>query len=190
MKVPQIHSFSVFKTDFTSTKELYSYAKKKIIYCAKKENKEYLIIANTKTNKILFEKMGDENSVDIREFSFPDNEKNNITLIHGHVTKYGSPLSTADCLHLCNEKYEKIIAINKKGRFSLLQRKTDSNIEEAKKFFKYGIYLQDHDFLPKNFIKKWFVTRFKNNEKLYEKYIKSFVEKSNINFRYFSTMFK
>ena len=55
MKVPQINSFSVFKTDFSSTKELYSYAQKKIINCAKKENKEYLIIANTKTNKILFD---------------------------------------------------------------------------------------------------------------------------------------
>lgn len=190
MKVPQINSFSVFKTDFSSTKELYSYAQKKIINCAKKENKEYLIIANTKTNKILFEKMGDENSVDIREFSFPDNEKNNITLIHGHVTKFGSPLSTADCLHLCNEKYEKIIAINKKGRFSLLQRKADSNTEEAKRFFKYGIYFQEPSFLPKNPIKKWFVTTFVNNEKLYEKWIKRVVEKRNMNFRYFSTMFK
>ena len=190
MQVSQINPLSLFKTDFYSTKELYSYAKKKIIYCAKKENKEYLIIANTKTNKILYEKMGDENSVDIREFSFPEDEKNNIALIHGHVTNFASVLSPSDCWHLCNNKYEKIIAINKKGRFSLLQRKTDSNIEEAKKFFKYGIYLQEPDFLPKNFIKKWFVTRFKNNEKLYEKYIKSFVEKSNINFRYFSTMFK
>ena len=190
MKVPQIHSFSVFKTDFSSTKELYSYAQKKIINCAKKENKEYLIIANTKTNKILFEKMGDEDSVDIREFSFPQKEKKNITLIHGHVTKFGSPLSPTDCWHLCNEKYEKIIAINKKGRFSLLKRKADSNTEEAKKFFRYGIYLQEPDFLPKNFIKKWLITTFTNNKKLYEKHIKYFAEKTNINFRYFSTMFK
>ena len=190
MQVSQINPLSLFKTDFNSTKELYSYAKKKIIYCAKEENKEYLIIANTKTNKILYEKMGDEDSVDIKEFSFPQKEKNNIVLMHGHVTKFGSPLSPADCLHLCNEKYEKIIAINKKGRFALLQRKVDSNTEEAKMFFKYGIYFREPDFLPKNFIKKWFITTFTNNEKLYEKYIKSFVEKSNINFRYFSTMFK
>ena len=72
----------------------------------------------------------------------------------------------------------------------MLQRKADSNTEEAKKFFKYGIYLQEPDFLPKNSIKKWFITTFINNEKLYEKWIKYVVEKQNMNFRYFSTMFK
>ena len=190
MKTLQIKPSLLFRTDFSSTKELYSYAKKKIIDCAKKENKEYLIIANTKTNKILFEKMGDEASVDIREFSFPEDEKNNIALIHGHVTNYASVLSPTDCWHICNEKYGKIIAINKKGRFSLLQRKSDSNTEEAKKFFKYGIYFQEPDFLPKNFIKKWFITTFVNNERFYEKWIKHVVEKPKMNFRYFSTMFK
>ena len=190
MKVSQINPLLMSKRDFSSTKELYAYARKKIIDCAKKENKEYLIIANTKTNKILFEKIGDKDFVDIREISFPKDEKGNIALIHGHVTRFGSPLSPADCYSLCNEKYGKIIAINKKGRFSLLQRKANSNTEEAKKFFKYGIYLQEPDFLPKNPIKKWLIITFINNEKLYEKWIKQFVEKQDMKFRYFSTMFK
>ena len=36
-------------------------------------------------------------SVDIREFSFPEDEKNNIALIHGHVTNFASVLSPSDC---------------------------------------------------------------------------------------------
>jgi len=187
---PHINIDKYSNAAFRSTKELYAYARKKIINCAQKENKEYLIIANTKTNKILFEKKGSRDFVDIREFSFPQKEKENIVLLHGHVTRLGAPLSQADCYNLCDVKYEKIIAFNKKGRYSLLQRKPDSNTEEAKRFFKYGIYLQEPDFLPKNPIKKWFITTFINNEKLYEKWIKHFVEKPDMNFRYFSTMFK
>ena len=57
MQVSQINPLSLFKTDFYSTKELYSYAKKKIIYCAKKENKEYLIIANTKNTNAITEQI-------------------------------------------------------------------------------------------------------------------------------------
>ena len=190
MKVPQINPLSIFKTDFGSTKELYAYARNKIINCAKKENKEYLIIANTKTNKILFERMGSEDFVDIRDFSFPSKEKDNIVLMHGHVTRFGSPLSPTDCYNLCDEKYKKIIAFNKKGRFSLLQRKADSNTEEAKKFFKYGIFFEKPPILTKNPLKKWLVKTFANSQKLYENWIKYFVEKPNINFKYFSTMFK
>ena len=190
MNVLQIEPLLVFKTDFNSTKELYAYARKKIINCAKEKNKEYLIIANTKTNKILFEKMGEKDFVDIRGFSFPQKEKSKITLIHGHVTRFASPLSSTDCYNLCDEKYEKIIAINKKGRFSLLKRKPDSNTEEAKKFFKYRVFLEEPSILPKNPLKKWLVKTFVNNQKLYEDWIKHFVEKPNINFRYFSTMFK
>ena len=130
MKTSQINPLLSFKTDFSSTKELYSYAKKKIIYCAKEENKEYLIIANTKTNKILYEKMGDEKSVDIREFSFPEDEKNNIALIHGHVTNFASVLSPTDCWHLCNNKYEKIIAINKITTIAPPRNPNSSHITE------------------------------------------------------------
>lgn len=190
MKVAQQNHLSTMKTEFNSTKELYTYARNKIINCAKKENREYLIIANTKNNKILFEKMGDKDSVDIREFSFPQEEKNNIALMHGHVTRFGSPLSSIDCYHLCEEKYKKIIAFNIRGRFSLLKRNANSNIEEAQKFFKYGIFFTESPLLPLNPLKKWFIKTFTNNKKLYENWIKHFVEKPNINFRYYSTMFK
>ena len=116
--------------------------------------------------------------------------RNNIVLMHGHVTRFGSPLSPTDCYNLCDEKYKKIIAFNKKGRFSLLQRKADSNTEEAKKFFKYGIFFEKPPILTKNPLKKWLVKTFANSQKLYENWIKYFVEKPNINFKYFSTMFK
>jgi len=190
MNISQINQLTTMITEFDSTKELYSYAKNKIIHCAKELNKEYLIIADTKRNKILFEKLGEKDFVDIQEFSFPKNEKNNITLMHGHVTKKGSPLSRADCYHLCCEKYDKIIAFNKKGRFSLLQRKSNSDTEKARKFFNVGILFQESPLLPKNPLIKWLIINFGNNQKLYENWIKSFFKNPNINFRYISTMFK
>jgi len=50
---PHINIDKYSNAAFRSTKELYAYARKKIINCAQKENKEYLIIANTKTNKLI-----------------------------------------------------------------------------------------------------------------------------------------
>ncbi len=190
MNIEQINKLSVVQSKFRSTKELYRYAKNKIINCATKQKKEYLIIADTKNNKILYEKLGDRNFVDISNFVFPEKEKQNITLIHGHVTRKASPLSVADCLHLCHHKYEKIIAFNKKGRFALFQIKQNSNIDEATRFFRYGILFRECPFLPKSFVKKWFVLHFGNVEKRYENWVKQFLEKPNMNFRYSSTMFK
>lgn len=78
----------------------------------------------------------------------------------------------------------------KKGDFQFFKKKHNSNIEEAKKFFKYGIIFEESPLLPKNPLKKWFVKTFMNNKKIYEDWIKYFTEKPNINFKYFSTMFK
>lgn len=190
MNITQIDRFMPIQREFRSTKELYCYAKNKIIACAKNKKKEYLIIADTKNNKILYEKLGNRDSVDISNFVFPEKEKQNITVIHGHVTRNGSPLSVSDCLHLCHHKYEKIIAFNKKGRFALFQIKPNSNINEASRFFRYGILFRECPFLPKSFVKKWFVLHFGNIEKRYENWVKQFLEKPNMNFRYSSTMFK
>ena len=149
MKIIQINPLSIYKTEFASTKELYTYAKNKIVNCAKKQNKEYLIIADTKKNKILLETIGEEDFVDIpKEFKFPKEWKN-IALLHGHPTRKSSPLSRYDCYSLCCDNYEKVIAFNKKGRFSILQKKHNSNIEEAKMFFKYGILFEESPLLPK-----------------------------------------
>ena len=187
MKISQTCEQTINKKGFHSTKELYSYAKNKIIEYAKKQNKEYCIIADTKNNIVLYEKLGNKDSVDFSDFNFPENNSN-ITLMHGHPTRKSSPLSICDCYILCNKKFEKIIAFNKKGKFSLLQKKCNSDVKKAKLFFKYDVFLRENPFLPKSSLKKWLSVNFGNGIKYYEKWIKHFLEQTDINFRYKSNM--
>ena len=187
MKILERFESSTTQKNFSSTKELYSYAKSKIIAYAKKHNKEYGIIADTKNNIVLYEKPGTRDSVNFSDFKFPENNSN-IVLMHVHPTKKASPLSVFDCFMLCSLNFEKIIAFNKKGNFSLLQKKQNSDSKKAQLFFKYNIILQENPFLPKSPLKRWLAVNIGNGIKYYEKWIKYFLEQPNINFRYKSTM--
>lgn len=176
------------KADFNSTKELYAYAKKKIVSVAKDVGLEYLIIADTKKNKILAEALGDYDYVKIDNKILLGRDKQNITVMHGH-TKKNYPLSVTDCMHLCRHKYDKIIAFDTKGHFSLLQILPNSNLDESEKFLRIMGFVKKN-FDSQNIFKKFFINLFSIRRKLQDKLIKNFMTQKSVNLRYVSTMNK
>ena len=176
------------KAEFASTKELYAYARKKIVGVAKDVGLEYLIIADTKKNKILAEAIGEKDSVVIDNRVLLGKNELDITVMHGH-TKKGYPLSTADCMHLCEHNYNKIIAFDTKGRFSLLQRLPNSNLEESNNFLRMVAFLKN-SLKSQNAFKRFFIELFSVETKQYDKLIKKFMTQKSVNMRYVSNMHK
>lgn len=176
------------KVEFNSTKELYSYARKKIVGVARDVGLEYLIVADTKKNKILAEALGDSENVIIDNRVFLGKDKRNITVMHGHARK-GYPLSATDCLHLCKLGYDKIIAFDTKGKFSLLQTLPNSNLDSSKNFLRMVEFLKK-SLNSQNMFKKFFIDLFSVRTKQYDKLLKKFMTQKNVNFRYVSTMHK
>lgn len=183
-----LKSFGKPKLEFKSTKDLYSYARKKIVGMARDIELEYLIVADTKKNKILTESVGDRENVYIDNKIFLGENKRNITVMHGH-TKKNHPLSTTDCMHLCKHGYDKIIAFDTKGNFSLLQTLPNSNLNESKDFLRMVAFLKK-SLDSQNKFKKFFINLFSIRTKEYDKLIKKFMTQKNINLRYVSTMNK
>lgn len=183
-----LKTFGKPKVEFGSTKELYSYARKKIVGVAKNVGLEYLIIADTKKNKILVEALGDSENVIIDNKVFLGQDKRNITVMHGHAKK-NYPLSATDCLHICRHGYDKIIAFDTKGKFSLLQTKSNSNLDESKNFLRMVAFLKK-SLNSQNMFKKFFINLFSIKTKQYDKLIKKFMTQKNVNMRYVSTMHK
>ena len=176
------------KVEFASTKELYAYARKKIVGVAKDVGLEYLIIADTKKNKILAEAIGDKKNVEIDNKVLLGKNKRDITIMHGH-TKKGYPLSSTDCMHLCRHEYDKIIAFDTKGRFSLLQILPNSNLEESKNFLRMVAFLKK-SLTSQNAFKRFFIELFSIETKQYDKLIKRFMTQKSVNMRYVSNMHK
>ena len=182
-----LNSFAKQQTNFNSTKELYSYARKRIVGVARELNKEYLIIADTKKNQIISEKLGNDTNVVVDSWLLP-NDRRNITIMHGHPKRKGAHLSMQDCYHLCQFEYDKIIAFNKDGRFSLLQILPESNIQLAKNFFLYGLNAVKNLNLFKEDVSKKILEKISSHKKIDEKTLENFVKNSNIKMRYSSTL--
>ena len=182
-----LNSFAKQQTNFNSTKELYSYARKRIVGVARELNKEYLIIADTKKNQIISEKLGNDTNVVVDSWLLP-NDRRNITIMHGHPKRKGAHLSMQDCYHLCQFEYDKIIAFNKDGRFSLLQILPESNIQLAKNFFLYGLNAVKNLNLFKEEVSKKILEKISSHKKIDEKTLENFVKNSNIKMRYSSTL--
>jgi hypothetical protein len=180
-----INSFEQKQSKFNSTKELYAYAKKKILYSARNLKKEYLIIADTKKNIIIDEKLGENEFVSVNSWLIP-NDRKNITILHGHPKK-NYPLSLTDCAHLCRCAYDKIIAFDTKGHFSLLQILPNTDLKQALNFFDTKTYLKHTE--TKSVFKRFLHSLFYNNKKYKEQYIKSISKQKNTAMRYYSTMF-
>ena len=183
-----LNSFVPTQTKFESTKAMYDYARKRIVGVAKEFNREYLVVANTSKNEILFERLGERKSVRIENWILP-NDRRNIAVIHGH-TRNGHPLSSRDCLHLINGEYDKVIAFDKRGRFSLLQILPKSNLEKAKEIIKYEFSefkkaLREQPIL-KRVLKYLGITAQKHENS----YLKARLNQPDINMRYVSTMYK
>ena len=183
-----LNSFVPTQTKFESTKAMYDYARKRIVGVAKEFNREYLVVANTSKNEILFERLGERKSVRIENWILP-NDRRNIAVIHGH-TRNGHPLSSRDCLHLINGEYDKVIAFDKRGRFSLLQILPKCNLEKAKEIIKYEFSefkraLREQPIL-KRVLKYLGITAQKHENSS----LKARLNQPDINMRYVSTMYK
>ena len=183
-----LNSFAPTQTKFDSTKAMYDYARKRIVGVAKEFNREYLVVANTSKNEILFERLGERKAVRVENWLLP-NDRRNIAVIHGH-TRNGYPLSSRDCLHLINGEYDKVIAFDKRGRFSLLQNLPKSNLEKAKEIIKYEFSefkkaLREQPIL-KRVLKYLGITAQKHENS----YLKARLNQPDINMRYVSTMHK
>ena len=110
--------------DFKSTKEMFEYAKDKVIKPLKMEKSyEYTVVANVKDNKVLAEYKGDVNSCTMSNLeSLPLDDKN-VVLIHGHRDSY--PISRPDVVTLLNYRINQVIAIDKDGKFSMVAKRND-----------------------------------------------------------------
>jgi hypothetical protein len=182
-----LNSFARTQTKFDSTKALYDYAKKRIVGVAKKFDREYLVVADTQKNEILFERLGERQTVNIENWLLP-NMRRNLAIMHGH-TRNGYPLSSRDCMHLFNNEYDKVIAFDKRGRFSLLQRLPNSDLELAKEIIKYEFSafrkaLREEPVL-KRVLKYLGITAQKHENS----YLKARLNQSDVNMRYISNMY-
>ena len=183
-----LDSFAPRKSKFKSTKELYSYAKKRIVGAANELEREYLIVADTKNNQIIAEKIGSGTIVTTEDIFIPENIKKHVVVMHGH-TKKKSRMSLTDCRHLCIKGYDKSIVFDQRGRFSLLQILPNTNLDNAQELFEYGD-LSKKSLLPKAIMKRFFVFLFGREEKWCEKGLKKILANEKINLRYISNVFK
>lgn len=182
-----LNSFARTQTKFDSTKALYDYAKRRIVGVAKKFDREYLVVADTQKNEILFERLGERQTVNIENWLLP-NMRRNLAIMHGH-TRNGYPLSSRDCMHLFNNEYDKVIAFDKRGRFSLLQRLPNSDLELAKEIIKYEFSafrkaLREEPVL-KRVLKYLGITAQKHENS----YLKARLNQADVNMRYISNMY-
>ena len=183
-----LNSFAERQSEFKSTKELYSYAKKRVVGVANKLEREYLIVADTKNNQILAEKIGSGTMVTTEDIFIPEKIKKHVTIIHGHPKKK-SRISLSDCRHLCVKGYDKSIVFDQRGRFSLLQILPNTNIELAQELLEYGD-LSQKSLLPKTMMKRFFIFLFGREDKWCEKGLKKLLTNEKINLRYISNVFK
>ena len=119
------------QTEFKSTKDLFSYAKKRCLDALNQDSPyEHALILDTKRNKVLAEYIGDSKACTIDDLDFIDLDKKNISIIHGHPDNY--PISIPDIKILINSGINKIIAFNQKGEFSLVAKQKELTTDYLK----------------------------------------------------------
>ena len=113
------------RVQFDSTKEMFQYAKKKIMFNLNNDfnPREYTVIMNVKDNKVLAEYIGDSKSCDLSDIESLVLDDKNVVLMHGHPESY--PISRADVRMLLKYKINQVIAIDKDGKFSMVARRND-----------------------------------------------------------------
>ena len=126
--------------DFRCTKDLFSYAKKRCIDALNNEAPyEHVVIADIKKNKVLTEFIGEENKCNIEGIENFNLDKENTVVIHGHSDS--TPISVCDMYTLLKNNLRQIIAVDKKGQFSLVAKSPNmSNNIDA----KYKKYAKEH----------------------------------------------
>ena len=144
MEIKSNNRINPIQTKFKSTKDLFTYAKKRCLNALNQSAPyEHALILDTKTNKVIAEYLGDSKSCAIENLNILDINKKNITIIHGHPENY--PISIPDIKTLINSGINKIIAINKKGEFSLVakQKELSPNYSKYLKKMRDETYLED-----------------------------------------------
>lgn len=119
------------RTDFSSTKEMFGYAKERVVPPLKTEKPfEYTVVANIKDNKVLAEYTGEANSCLLSNLDSLPLDEENVVLIHGHPDSF--PISRADVRTLLEHKINQVIAIDKDGKFSMVSRRRDVPVVSLK----------------------------------------------------------
>ena len=122
--------------DFRCTKDLFSYAKKRCIDALNNEAPyEHVVIADIKKNKVLTEFIGEENKCNIEGIENFNLDKENTVVIHGHSDS--TPISVCDMYTLLKNNLGQIIAIDKKGQFSLVAKTPNMSNDIDAKYKKF-----------------------------------------------------
>ena len=110
------------RVNFNSTKEMFEYAKSKVISPLQGEApSEYTVVMNVKENKVLAEYRGDASSCSLSDLETLPLDDLNVVLMHGHPDSY--PISKMDVKTLLNYTINQVIAVDKDGKFSMVARR-------------------------------------------------------------------
>lgn len=120
------------QTEFKSTKELFSYAKKRCTDALKSDKPyEHTVLVDTKQNKVLAEYKGNVNECEIKDFDKFVKNPDDTILIHGHPNNH--PLSNPDVKLLLSYDVNQVMAVNKNGEFSLAAKRAGRQETSATK---------------------------------------------------------
>ena len=130
------------RNDFTSTKDLFTYARKRCVDALNSEKPyEHTVLVDTKKNKVVAEFLGDVNHCCLDGIENMQLDKDNTILMHGHPS--GTPVSPPDISAMLNLPIGQVLAFDKNGKFSLVAKKIDRKAEVTKEFKDYRMEQYD-----------------------------------------------
>lgn len=135
-------SASCAQTEFASLKDAMEYAKKRILSALNNSYprpREYIVVIDNKTHKILGEALGESGSVRLPQAveDLCPQKMYEAIILHGHPehvvgnsAKITAPISFGDFEFIASDKFKEVIAISSTGEYSLLRRRFDKDISE------------------------------------------------------------
>lgn len=137
---------------FSCTKDLFQYAKKRCVDALHSESPyEHVVVADIKKNKVLAEYKGNENSCNLDGFEKLEIDKDSTMLLHGHPEDF--PLSSPDVNVLLKYNIGQVLAFDKNGKFSLMAKDVGYKPNKTKEFLDFRLEQYDVDemcFSPKD----------------------------------------
>lgn len=128
------------QTEFSSTKELLRYSKKRCLDAINSKTPyEHGLVVDMKKNKILAEYVGDSEHCPMNNLYDINMDKENTVIIHGHPQCY--PISSPDVATMMRAGVSQIVAFNPKGEFSLVATNNLKQKNVDKAFQKYNLEL-------------------------------------------------
>lgn len=139
---PPSQMIEPLKRDFESTKDLFTYARKRCVDALHSDKPyEHTVLVDTKQNKVIAEILGDTNSCSLDCIENLQFNKDYSILMHGHPS--GTPISTADVSAVLNTPVNQVIAFDKDGKFSLVSKKIDKKPNVSREFTNYKLEQYD-----------------------------------------------